>query len=90
MAQKEGKTLYLPLWVTEILTTEAERYGGPGIIAAASIIHFSRMPSREKISVLKQYRAIEVEDAYRDEAVAGPLNEEPQRTGRKHKGSTGG
>jgi hypothetical protein len=31
MAQKEGKTLYLPLWVTEILTLEAEKYGGPGV-----------------------------------------------------------
>ena len=80
MAQKEGKTLYLPLWVTEILTTEAERYGGPGVIAAASIIHFARLSDAGKKAVLKEYHNREVELAYRAQAAAGPLRSEPERS----------
>lgn len=85
MAKKDQKTLYLPLWVIEILTKESERYGGPGVVAAACIVHFASLKPGQKINVLKHYREVEIEAAYEDEFAAGPLLEEPERRKSKHK-----
>jgi len=57
MGKKSNKTLFLPEWIQAVLDKEGECYDGPGVIAAASIYHFSQQKKTEKIKALEAYRA---------------------------------
>jgi len=78
MKEKVRKTLYLPLWVAEILDNEGVEYDGPGVIAAACIYDFSERKKPDKMKALKAYRDKEIVMAYEgvDEAVVSAILDE--------------
>ncbi len=64
MGKKTNKTLYLPDWVIELLDDEGDSFGGPGVIAAASIFDFCRKKIDAKKRILKDYYSDAVETTY--------------------------
>ena len=84
MNKKFRKTLYLPQWLGDILDAEGESYDGPGVVAAAAIYYFSTRKTKEKVNMLRDFRAHEILSAYSDEADAESKSKSPQRTQKKH------
>lgn len=63
-AEKIRKTLYLPEWLEQILTSEGDKYDGPGVVAAAAINGFNELNDENKKLMLKRFRDKEIEIAY--------------------------
>jgi hypothetical protein len=69
MAEKIRKTLYLPVWVCDLIDREGNIYDGPGVVAAAAIHYFAGLSVAQKKRVMEAYRRAEIENAYADEVV---------------------
>ncbi len=75
MNKKIKKNLLLPEWLADQLDFAGDLYGGPGVVAAASILSFCKMSKTKKKETLKNYRENEIEYAYAEEdetAAASP------------------
>lgn len=66
MAEKNTKSLYLPDFIIKILDEEAVKGGGPGVVAAASILEFSTKKPKEKAEIIKRFHNKEVTISYCD------------------------
>lgn len=90
MSAKSKKNLMIPEWIESLLQFEADRYGGQGTIAAASIYAFSRLKDRKKKEVMKQFRDEEINRAYEsskaldDENAAAQHAAARRRSSRQH------
>ena len=56
MNEKIRKTLYVPIWIGEMLDADGELYGGPGVIVSAAILKFYNLDGKQKKEVLREYR----------------------------------
>ena len=63
--KKLRKTLYLPVWVVDLLDCEGKLAGGPGDIAGAAIMAFCDCPPEIKADILMCYSNREIKSAYK-------------------------
>jgi len=63
MNEKIRKTLYVPIWIGEMLDADGELYGGPGVIVSAAILKFYNLDGKQKKEVLREYRNREITES---------------------------
>ena len=64
MQEKITKSVYIPLWINEILDLEGDKYDGPGMVVSAAVFDFSKKKRSDKIKAIQRFRSKEVEMAY--------------------------
>lgn len=63
MAKKIKKTLYIPDWIADLVDTEGEKYDGPGVVTAAAIWMFGKLPDKDKAKCYEDFRKEEISTA---------------------------
>ena len=61
---KKGRNFYVPDFVSEMLDSEGERYGGPGVVASSAILMFFNASDKAKRDAVKSFRDAEIDLAY--------------------------
>jgi len=59
-----NKNLYIYRWLVDMLDTDGERYGGPGVVVSTAINAFCNATDEQKRAMLKNFREAEINHAY--------------------------
>ena len=68
-AEKKGKmnkSYYINTWIVDMVSEEADRYDGPGVVVSAAINAFCSATDEQKRRMLKEFRQAEIDHAYAD------------------------